>query len=172
MDLLGINPVLLIASLMVSATPILLAAIGETVVEKSGVLNLGVEGMMIVGAVVGFITAVNTANPAIGFVTAVIAGALLSTIFATLVLYLKSNQVATGLGLTLVGLGISALLGKPYEGIKSPTLQSLDIPILSDIPIIGHMLFSHDAMVYVSILIVGLVWYTLKYTRVVWYCER
>ncbi|NDI14038.1 MAG: ABC transporter permease, partial [Rhodobacteraceae bacterium] len=166
MDLLGINPVLLIASLMVSATPILLAAIGETVVEKSGVLNLGVEGMMIVGAVVGFITAVNTANPAIGFVTAAIAGALLSTIFATLVLYLKSNQVATGLGLTLVGLGISALLGKPYEGIKSPTLQSLDIPILSDIPIIGHMLFSHDAMVYVSILIVGLVWYTLKYTRV------
>jgi ABC-type uncharacterized transport system permease subunit len=166
MDLLGINPVLLIASLMVSATPILLAAIGETVVEKSGVLNLGVEGMMIAGAVVGFITAVNTANPAIGFVTAAIAGALLSTIFATLVLYLKSNQVATGLGLTLVGLGISALLGKPYEGIKSPTLQSLDIPILSDIPIIGHMLFSHDAMVYVSILIVGLVWYTLKYTRV------
>jgi ABC-type uncharacterized transport system permease subunit len=166
MDLLGINPVLLIASLMVSATPILLAAIGETVVEKSGVLNLGVEGMMIVGAVVGFITAVNTANPAIGFVTAAIAGALLSTIFATLVLYLKSNQVATGLGLTLVGLGISALLGKPYEGIKSPTLQSLDIPILSDIPIIGQMLFSHDAMVYVSILIVGLVWYTLKYTRV------
>src|SRR5210317_221401 len=166
MDLLGINPVLLIASLMVSATPILLAAIGETVVEKSGVLNLGVEGMMIVGAVVGFITAVNTANPAIGFVTAAIAGALLSTIFATLVLYLKSNQVATGLGLTLVSLGISALLGKPYEGIKSPTLQSLDIPILSDIPIIGHMLFSHDAMVYVSILIVGLVWYTLKYTRV------
>ncbi len=166
MDLLGINPVLLIASLMVSATPILLAAIGETVVEKSGVLNLGVEGMMIVGAVVGFITAVNTANPAIGFVTAAIAGALLSTIFATLVLYLKSNQVASGLGLTLVGLGISALLGKPYEGIKSPTLQSLDIPILSDIPIFGRMLFSHDAMVYVSILIVGLVWYTLKFTHV------
>ncbi len=78
MDFLGIDPVLLIASLMVSATPILLAAIGETVVEKSGVLNLGVEGMMIVGAVTGFIAAVNTTSPVIGFVTAAIAGALLS----------------------------------------------------------------------------------------------
>lgn len=165
MDVLGINPVLLIASLMVSATPILLAAVGEAVVEKSGVLNLGVEGMMIVGAVVGFITAVNTDNPAFGFVTAAIAGALLSTIFAVLVLYFKSNQVATGLGLTLVGLGLSALLGKPYEGIKSPTLQSYDLPLLSDIPILGPMLFSHDPMVYVSVLIVLGVAYSLKYTR-------
>ena len=166
MDLSGISPVLLIASLMVSATPILLAAIGETVVEKSGVLNLGVEGMMIVGAVVGFITAVNTTSPSLGFVTAAIAGALLSTIFATLVLFFKSNQVATGLGLTLVGLGISALLGKPYEGIKSPTLQAFEIPVLSDIPVLGPMLFSHDPMVYISILIVAAVWFVLKYTRI------
>jgi len=165
MDLLGINPVLLIASLMVSATPILLAATGELVVEKSGVLNLGVEGMMIVGAVVGFITAVTVESPALGFATAAIAGALLSLIFAILVLYFKSNQVATGLGLTLVGLGISALLGKPYEGIKSPSLESLDIPLLSDLPVVGRMLFSHDAMVYISVLIVLLVWYTLKHTR-------
>ena len=166
MDLSGISPILLIASLMVSATPILLAAIGETVVEKSGVLNLGVEGMMIVGAVVGFITAVNTTSPALGFVTAAIAGALLSTIFATLVLFFKSNQVATGLGLTLVGLGISALLGKPYEGIKSPTLQSFEIPVLSDVPVLGPMLFSHDPMVYISVLIVAAVWFVLKYTRI------
>ena len=165
MDLLGINPVLLIASLMVSATPILLAATGELVVEKSGVLNLGVEGMMIVGAVVGFITAVTVESPALGFATAAIAGALLSLIFAILVLYFKSNQVATGLGLTLVGLGISALLGKPYEGIKSPSLESLDIPLFSDLPVVGRMLFSHDAMVYISILVVLLVWYTLKHTR-------
>lgn len=165
MDILGINPVLLIASLMVSATPILLAAIGESVVEKSGVLNLGVEGMMIVGAVVGFITAVNTSSPALGFVTAAMAGALLSTVFALLVLHFKSNQVASGLGLTLVGLGISALMGKPYEGIKSPTLQSLEIPLLSDIPVLGPMLFSHDPMVYVSIMLVVVVWYLLKHTR-------
>jgi ABC-type uncharacterized transport system permease subunit len=104
-------------------------------------------------------------SPALGFATAAIAGALLSLIFAILVLYFKSNQVATGLGLTLVGLGISALLGKPYEGIKSPSLESLDIPLLSDLPVVGRMLFSHDAMVYISILVVLLVWYTLKHTR-------
>lgn len=165
MGFFGIDPVLLIASLMVSATPILLAAIGETVVEKSGVLNLGVEGMMIVGAVVGFITVVNSSSPALGFVTAAVAGALLSVVFATLVLYFRSNQVATGLGLTLVGLGVSALIGKPYEGIKSTTLKSIDIPVLSDLPILGRMLFSHDLMVYLSILMVVAVWYTLKYTR-------
>ena len=93
------------------------------------------------------------------------AGALLSTVFALLVLHFKSNQVASGLGLTLVGLGISALMGKPYEGIKSPTLQSLEIPLLSDIPVLGPMLFSHDPMVYVSILLVVVVWYLLKHTR-------
>lgn len=165
MDFGGINPILLIASLMVSATPILLAAIGETVVEKAGVLNLGVEGMMITGAVVGFVVAVNTGHPAWGFMAAAVASAVLSLAFGFLTQYLLSNQVATGLGLTLVGLGLSALIGKPYEGIKSPTLQPLDIPLLSDLPVVGRMLFSHDAMVYVSLLMVGLVYYFLKHTR-------
>ena len=105
MDLSSINPALLIASLMVSATPILLASIGEAVVEKSGVLNLGVEGMMIVGAVVGFIVAVSTDKPIVGFLFAAIASGLFSVIFGILTQYLKSNQVATGLGLTLAGLG-------------------------------------------------------------------
>ena len=135
MDLSSINPVLLIASIMVSATPILLAAIGELVVEKSGVLNLGVEGMMIVGAVVGFAVAVNTGSPLLGFLAAAVASAFLSLTFGFLTQYLLSNQVATGLGLTLVGLGLSALIGKPYEGMKSPTLPKLDIPLLSDLPV-------------------------------------
>ena len=100
MDLSSINPALLIASLMVSATPILLASIGEAVVEKSGVLNLGVEGMMIVGAVVGFIVAVSTDKPIVGFLCAAIASGLFSMIFGILTQYLKSNKVATGLGLT------------------------------------------------------------------------
>ena len=125
MDFSSINPALLIASLMVSATPILLAAVGEAVAEKSGVLNLGVEGMMIVGAVVGFIIAVNTNAPLLGFICAAIISGIFSMIFGILTQYLKSNQVATGLGLTLVGLGLSALLGRPYEGMKSPTLLSL-----------------------------------------------
>src|SRR6056297_335367 len=165
MDLGSINPVLLVASIMVSATPILLAAIGEMVVEKSGVLNLGVEGMMITGAVVGFALAVNTGSPLLGFLAASLASALLSLSFGLLTQFLLSNQVATGLGLTLVGLGLSSLIGKPYEGMKSPTLPKLDIPLLGDIPYLGRMFFSHDIMVYVSLAIVAGVWAFLKFTR-------
>jgi len=139
MDLSSINPILLLASLMVSATPILLAAIGEVVVERSGVLNLGVEGLMITGAVIGFAVAINTSSPAIGFICAALAAALLSLSFAVLTQIFLSNQVATGLGLTLVGLGLSALIGKPYEGMKSPSLDKLDLPLLSDLPVLGHL---------------------------------
>ena len=165
MDFGAINPVLLVASLMVSATPILLAAIGELVVEKAGVLNLGVEGMMITGAVVGFAIAVNTGSPGLGFVAAALASAMLSLSFGVLTQFLLSNQVATGLGLTLVGLGLSSLIGKPYEGMKSPTLPDLHIPLLGDIPFFGPMLFQHDIMVYVSIALVAAVWAALKFTR-------
>ncbi len=165
MDLSQINPILLIASLMVAATPILLAAIGEAVVEKAGVLNLGVEGMMITGAVVGFAITVNTDAPALGFVGAAIAGAALSMLFGVLTQYLLSNQVATGLGLTLFGLGLSSLIGKPYEGMKVTTLPKMEIPLLSDIPVLGPILFRHDPMIYVSLMIIAGTWYVLKHTR-------
>ena len=165
MDLSAINPVLLVASIMVSATPILLAAIGEMVVEKSGVLNLGVEGMMITGAVVAFAVAVNSGSPMLGFLAGALAASALSLTFGFLTQYLLSNQVATGLGLTLVGLGLSSLIGKPYEGVKANTLPRLDIPVLSDLPIFGRMLFSHDIMVYISLLMIVAVWAFLKYTR-------
>ena len=162
---LSINPILLVASLMVASTPILLAAIGEMVVEKAGVLNLGVEGMMIVGAICGFAIAVETGSPAIGFVAAAIGGAVLSMLFGFLTQYLLSNQVATGLALTLFGLGLSSLMGQSYVGIKPPSTPKLDIPLLGDIPVLGPMLFSHDLMVYVSLAIVAGVWAFLKYTR-------
>jgi general nucleoside transport system permease protein len=165
MDLGQINPILLIASLMVASTPILLAAIGEMVVEKAGVLNLGVEGMMITGAVVGFATAVNADSPVLGFIAAAFAGAGLSLLFAIITQFLKSTQVATGLALTLFGLGLSSLIGKPYEGMKAPSLAKLHLPVLSDIPVIGPILFRHDPMVYLSILLVAAVWAGLKYTR-------
>lgn len=165
MDLSSINPILLVASIMVSATPILLAAIGEMVVEKSGVLNLGVEGMMITGAVIGFVVAINTGAPLLGFAIAAVAGAVVSLSFGVLTQVFLSNQVATGLGLTLVGLGLSSLVGKPYEGMKAETLPKLDIPVLSDLPAVGQMFFSHDIMVYLSLLLVVAVWAFLKYTR-------
>ncbi|SDJ28723.1 ABC transporter permease [Salipiger marinus] len=159
------DPVLLVASIMVSATPILLAALGEMVVEKAGVLNLGVEGMMITGAVMGFAVAVGSGSPLLGFAGAALAGAVLSLSFGLLTQYLLSNQVATGLGLTLVGLGLSALIGSSFEGLRAPSLPKLDLPLLGDLPVLGPMLFRHDIMVYVSLALVGAVWAFLKFTR-------
>ena len=156
---------LLFAALMVAATPILLAAIGELVAEKAGVLNLGVEGMMIMGAVCGFIIAVQSGSPALGFVAAAVAGGLLALLFALLTQYLMANQVATGLALTLFGLGLAALLGQSYVGISAPRTAKLDLGPLSDIPFLGRAVFSHDIVVYLSVALVAGVWYFLTRTR-------
>ncbi len=166
MDLSAINPALLIASLMIAATPILLAALGELIVEKSGVLNLGVEGMMIVGAIVGFAAAVETGSPLIGFISAAVAGALLSLLFAFLTQILLANQVASGLALTMFGLGLSALVGQSYNGLKPPATSSWHIPLLGDLPVVGPILFQHDPVVYFGILLTAAICATLKYTRV------
>ena len=165
MNLGAIDPILLLASLMVASTPILLAAIGELVVERAGVLNLGVEGMMITGAAVGFIVAVNTGSPWLGFLGAAAGGAALSVLFGVLTQYLLANQVATGLALTLFGLGLSARLGQGYIGVKSPPFPDWHIPVLGDIPVIGPIVFQHDPMVYVGLAIVAAVWWFLNRTR-------
>ncbi len=165
MDLSSINPVLLVASLMVASTPILLAAIGELVVEKSGVLNLGVEGMMIVGAICGFAAAVETGSPALGFCAAALGGALLASLFGLLTQFFLSNQVATGLALTLFGLGISALMGQGYVGVRPPSSPRLDLGPLSDLPVVGRIVFSHHPVVYLSLALVVLVWWFLRSTR-------
>ena len=165
MDLSSINPTLLLASLMVAATPILIAALGELVVERAGVLNLGVEGMMITGAICGFAVAVETGSPMLGFVAAAAGGALLSSLFALLTQFALANQVASGLALTLFGLGLSSLMGQGYVGIKPPPTAKLDIPLLSDIPVLGPILFSHDLMVYVGLALVAAIWAFLKHAR-------
>lgn len=150
---------------MVAATPILLAALGELVVEKSGVLNLGVEGMMITGAICGFAIAVETGSPVLGFIAAAIGGALLSLIFGILTQYLLSNQVATGLALTLFGLGLSSLIGQGYVGIRPPAVEKLNLGPLSDIPFFGPVLFNHDLMVYLTLALCVAIWAVLKYSR-------
>ncbi len=165
MDLSAINPVLLLASLMVAATPILLAAIGELVVERAGVLNLGVEGMMIVGAITGFAAAVETGSPWLGFLAAAIGGAVLSLLFALLTQVALANQVASGLALTLFGLGLSSLLGQSYVGLKPPHFAEIDIPLLGDIPVLGPILFAHDPILYFGLALVAGTWAVLKYTR-------
>ncbi|MBE0453626.1 ABC transporter permease [Roseovarius autotrophicus] len=161
----AIDPTLLLAAIMVAATPILLAALGELVVERAGVLNLGVEGMMITGAICGFAVAVNSGSPVLGFVAAAAGGAALSLLFALLTQLALANQVASGLALTLFGLGLSSLLGQGYQGIKPPPTPRLDLGPLSDIPFLGRVLFSHDPMVYLALGLVAAVWALLKFTR-------
>ncbi len=165
MDLSAISPTLLIAALMVAATPIILAAIGELIVEKAGVLNLGVEGMMITGAICGFAIAVESGSPLLGFIAAAVGGAVLSLLFGVLTQYFLSNQVATGLGLTLFGLGLSALMGQGYIGIRPPTTSKVDIPVLSEIPVLGPILFNQDLVVYFALLLVVATWAVLKFSR-------
>src|SRR6056297_602679 len=165
MDLSSINWLLLLASLMVAATPILLAGIGELVAERAGVLNLGVEGMMIFGAICGFAAGVESGSPALGFLAAALAGGGLGLLFGVLTQVLLSNQVATGLALTLFGLGIAALLGQGYVGVKAVAVPDLPLGPLREVPVIGPVLFRHDAMVYLSILLVACVWLFLRATR-------
>ncbi len=165
MDLSSINPLSLAVSLIIASTPILLAAIGELVVEKAGVLNLGVEGMMVIGAIAGFAVSVETGSPGMGIVAAALAGAVLALVFAVLTQILLSNQVATGLALTLFGLGLAALIGQGYTGMKPPQTLRLDLPFISDIPVLGRLLFSHDFLVYFGLALVAGVWYFLNRTR-------
>jgi len=152
-------------TIITASTPLVFAAIGEIVVEKSGVLNLGIEGMMIVGAIFAFGVGVTTGSATLAILAGAIGGAAMAFLFGFLTLYLLSNQVATGLALTIFGLGFSALLGHGFVGKTFPGLPRLEIPFLSDIPFIGPLLFGHDILVYASVVAVALVTYMLTKTR-------
>lgn len=155
----------LLATVVTSATPLLFAALGELVAERSGVLNLGVEGMMLVGAVAAFIVMVLTGSSLLALCAAAAAGALLALLFGVLTLTLATNQVATGLALTIFGIGLSSLAGVNYAGLTVPALPRLDLPVLSDLPVLGPLLFRYDGMVYLSVASgVGIAWF-LRRTR-------
>ncbi len=150
-------------SVISAATPLLLAATGELLTEKSGVLNLGVEGMMLVGAVVGFGVTLGTGSAVLGIVGAALAGAMLALVFGVLTLTLLANQVATGLALTIFGVGFSALVGSRYVGQPLPPLPKLHVPGLSDTPVIGPILFGQDALVYFSfVALFGVSWFLYR----------
>ena len=153
-------------TIITASTPLVFAAVGEIVVEKSGVLNLGVEGMMIVGAISAFAIGVSTGNATLAIIGGAVAGAGVALIFGFLTLYLLSNQVATGLALTIFGLGFSALLGHGFVGKTFPGLPRIEIPFLSDIPLIGPLFFSHDILVNLSVLAVVAVTWVLNKSRV------
>ncbi|HEX9903933.1 MAG TPA: ABC transporter permease [Propylenella sp.] len=155
----------IILTVITAATPLLLAAIGELVVERSGVLNLGVEGMMVMGAVAGFALTQTTGSPYVGVLGGMFAGAGISLIFAFVTQTLVANQVASGLALTLFGLGLSGLLGESFVGTPGIKLPSLDIPLLTDLPFVGRILFGQDLLVYVSFALVAGVSWMLFRTR-------
>lgn len=165
MDLFAVSAPDLAFSLVVAATPLLFAALGELVVEKSGVLNLGVEGMMIVGAIGGFATALITGSLALAAAAGAGAGMALALLFAFMTQQLMSNQVATGLALTLFGLGVAALAGQDFAGQTVQVGERLSIPGLTDLPWIGKLLFGQDPLVYLSLVAVFGVWWFLTRSR-------
>lgn len=147
-------------------TPLLLVALGELVCEKSGVLNLGQEGMMLFGAVVGFIAAIGTGNLWLGVLLAMAAGMLLSALFALVALGCNANQVATGLALTIFGIGLSSFIGAAWVGKPLQGFEPVAIPLLSGIPLLGKMLFSQDLMVYLSFALFALIAWALLKSRI------
>jgi general nucleoside transport system permease protein len=159
----GLEAVIL--TIITAATPLLLAALGELVSERSGVLNLGVEGMMVMGAVCGFGAAFVSGSPWLGALAAIGAGMGMALLFALLTLTLVANQVATGLALTLLGLGLSGLIGEAFVGQPGVRLTKIFIPGLTDIPVIGRILFGQDPLVYLSLALTGAVAYVLFRTR-------
>jgi ABC-type uncharacterized transport system permease subunit len=155
----------LLAAAVQSGTPILYATLGEIFTERSGILNLGVEGIMIIGALSGFLVAKITGNPYLAFVAAGCAGTCAASIHGLVCLVFQGNQVVSGLALTILGVGLANYLGTAYVGVSAPGFQSLPIPLLSQIPVLGPVFFSQDLLVYVTYIIPLLMWLFLYNTR-------
>lgn len=155
-----------LAAAVASATAILYACLGELLCERAGVLNLGVEGMMLMGAMGGFGITLATGSPWVGALAAIVVGGLMSLIHALLTVTLRANQVVSGLALTLFGGGLSSFLGQPLVGQPAPaSFEKIAIPLLADIPFIGPVLFRQDALTYGTYLLVPLLWYFIYRTR-------
>ena len=156
---------LVLLTILTAATPLAIAAVGELVAERSGVLNLGVEGMMIMGAAVGFAGAYATDSTLLGFACGIAAGAAMAALFGILTIGLAANQVASGLALTILGVGLSGLVGSGFVGLKRDAPPHLFIKGLTELPLVGRLLFGEDAVVYLGIGLVAAVAYGLRRTR-------
>ena len=151
---------LILITVLTAATPLIIASLGELVTERAGVLNLGVEGMMIVGAASGFAVAIITGSSGLGVLAGIGAGMALSSVFGVLTIFLAANQVATGLALTILGLGLSGLIGSNFIGLKREAIAHLHIPVLSDLPLVGKLIFGQDPFVYAGwALVIGVTWF-------------
>jgi simple sugar transport system permease protein len=155
----------ILSSTVVAATPLIYAGTGELVTERSGVVNLGVEGMMLIGTVTAFAFAFAGYPPFVAGIAAAAAGALASLVFAFLALSLATNQYAAGLALTILGSGLSAFIGHDFSGASLKTIAKIHLPVLSDLPVVGPVLFAHDLMVYLALALVAAVWWFLYRTK-------
>ena len=155
----------LILTVLMTSVPLVYAATGELIVERSGVLNLGVEGMMLMGAVAAFGVSMVSGSLVLGVFAGAIAGMLTASLFGVLVLGFATNQVATGLALTIFGTGLSGLAGAPLIGKTIESLPQISLPVLSDLPLVGKLVFSHDLMAYGAVAMVAVVAWFLKRTR-------
>jgi general nucleoside transport system permease protein len=154
---------LLLAATLSAGTVLAIAALGLLINEKAGIVNLGAEGMMLCAAIAGFATVVHTGNPWLGFVAGMAAGAVLAAIFGVLVIWLNTNQYATGLALSLFGAGFSAFAGIKYVQEKLPEQSQFPVPVLSDIPFVGVALFRQHPMVYIAMALTGgLIWFLYR----------
>jgi len=155
----------ILAAAVRSGTPILYATLGEIITEKSGVLNLGLEGIMLIGAYTGFIVTFNTGSPLWGLVAAFLVGVAVNVIHAFLCISLRANQVICGLAMTMFGTGMSSLLGRSYVGQTISGLGVMPLPGLSSLPVVGPVFFNQDPMVYMSYFLVLLVWFLIFKTK-------
>ena len=154
---------LLIAATLNAGTVLAIASLGLLINEKVGIVNLGAEGMMLCAALAGFATVVHTGSHLLGFAAGMAAGALMAAVFGVLVIWLNTNQYATGLALSLFGGGFSAFAGTGYVQARLPEQATWAIPVLADIPVLGPALFRHHPMVYVAVaLTVGLIWFLYR----------
>jgi len=160
------NPIIILHAGLATGTILLFAAIGELFAERSGILNLGVEGMMLLGAMAGFSTSLATNNPWLGLLVAIIAGGILSLAHGLVTIHFQADQVVSGLSLTFLGTGLALVLGEGLTGQNPPLVPSFDIPGLSLIPIIGPVFFQdHSLLVYIGYVFAPLAWYYVYKTR-------
>lgn len=154
-----------LSATLLAGTPLIIAALGLLMNERAGVLNLGAEGMMSLGAVYGFIAALSFSSPVLGLVAGLTAGALVAGGFALLTITLQANQVASGLALAIFGVGLAGFVGKPYESQSLKAVGEWSIPLLADIPWLGPIFFQQQPMVYLSWVLFGAVWWFLYRSR-------
>jgi len=157
--------VALLAATIQTGTPILYATLGEIITERSGILNLGVEGIMIVGALAAFLVSWWTGSALAGFLAGGLCGALLAAVHGLVCLVFQGNQVVSGLALTILGTGLANYLGTPFVSKAAAGFDAWSVPLLAQIPLVGSVLFHHDSLVYFSYLLTAVLWLCLRYTR-------